>query len=128
MIGNSFDASFQGMQILFYIGFFAVIAIIVVSAVKGMATWSSNEQKPRLRVHASVVAKRTQTSGGNQTMVSTNYYATFEVESGDRMEFRLNGSEYGELAEGDRGMLDFQGTRFQGFTRESENADAQYHD
>lgn len=128
MIGNSFDASFQGMQILFYIGFFAVIAIIVVSAVKGMATWSSNEQKPRLRVHASVVAKRTQTSGGNQTMVSTNYYATFEVESGDRMEFRLNGSEYGELAEGDRGMLDFQGTRFQGFTRESENADVQYHD
>jgi len=128
MIGNSFDASFQGMQILFYIGFFVVIAIIVVSAVKGMATWSSNEQKPRLRVHASVVAKRTQTSGGNQTMVSTNYYATFEVESGDRMEFRLNGSEYGELAEGDRGMLDFQGTRFQGFTRESENADVQYHD
>ncbi|MFT8310124.1 MAG: DUF2500 domain-containing protein [Sporolactobacillus sp.] len=128
MIGNSFDASFQGMQILFYIGFFAVIAIIVVSAVKGMATWSSNEQKPRLRVHASVVAKRTQTSGGNQTMVSTNYYATFEVESGDRMELRLNGSEYGDLAEGDHGMLEFQGTRFQGFTRESENADAQNHD
>lgn len=128
MFGDSFDASFQGIQILFYIGLFVVIAVIVVSAIKGMATWSSNQQKPRLRVPASVVAKRTRTSGGNQTMVSTNYYATFEVESGDRVEFHLNGSEYGELAEGDRGMLDFQGTRFQGFARESEKEDTQNRD
>ncbi|MCO7127213.1 DUF2500 domain-containing protein [Sporolactobacillus shoreicorticis] len=93
-----------------------------------MTTWSSNQQKPRLRVHASVVGKRTKTSGGNQTMVSTHYYATFEVESGDQMEFHVNGSEYGELAEGDYGMLDFQGSRSQGFTREPVNSDVQDRD
>ena len=48
---------------------------------------------------------------------STSYYATFEVESGDRIELPLSGSEYGMLAEGDRGTLSFQGTRFLGFER-----------
>ena len=42
---------------------------------------------------------------------------SFEVESGDRMEFELRGSEYGLLAEGDLGKLTFQGTRYLGFER-----------
>ena len=49
---------------------------------------------------------------------STSYYATFEVESGDRMELSVSGREYGLLAEGDRGRLSFQGTRYLGFERE----------
>lgn len=48
---------------------------------------------------------------------STSYYATFEVESGDRMELQLSGQEYGQLAEGDTGVLSFQGTRFLSFDR-----------
>ena len=51
-------------------------------------------------------------------MASTTYYATFQVESGDRMELRLSGAEYGMLAEGDRGRLTFQGTRYLSFERE----------
>ena len=38
--------------------------------------------------------------------------------SGDRMELRLSGAEYGMLAEGDRGRLTFQGTRYLSFERE----------
>lgn len=49
---------------------------------------------------------------------STTYYVTFEVESGDRLEFAISGSEYGQLVEGDQGKLSFQGTRYQGFARE----------
>lgn len=48
---------------------------------------------------------------------STRYYATFQVESGDRMELAVSGPEYGMLAEGDRGTLTFQGTRYLGFER-----------
>ena len=48
---------------------------------------------------------------------STTYYATFQVESGDRMEFSVSGAEYGMLAEGDQGSLTFQGTRYLGFER-----------
>ena len=48
----------------------------------------------------------------------TSYYVTFQVESGDRMEFEASDMEYGMLAEGDRGMLTFQGTRYLNFRRE----------
>ena len=42
---------------------------------------------------------------------------TFQVDSGDRMEFSVTGQDYGMLIEGDRGTLSFQGTRYQGFER-----------
>lgn len=61
-----------------------------------------------------MVAKRTEISRSSNTW----YYATFEVESGDRMEFPMQGKVYGLMAEGDRGKLTFQGTRFLEFERE----------
>ena len=42
---------------------------------------------------------------------------TFQVGSGDRMEFHMSGAEYGLLVEGDHGNLSFQGTRYLGFER-----------
>ena len=42
---------------------------------------------------------------------------TFQVESGDRMEFHITGQDYGLLVEGDKGNLSFQGTRYLGFER-----------
>lgn len=42
---------------------------------------------------------------------------TFQVESGDRMEFHVSGEEYGLLIEGDFGDLSFQGTRYLSFVR-----------
>lgn len=51
------------------------------------------------------------------TRTHTDYYATFEVESGDRMELAVASDEFGYLAEGDMGTLTFQGTDFLGFAR-----------
>ena len=48
---------------------------------------------------------------------STWYYVTFQVDSGDRMEFSVSGSQYGMLCEGHEGSLTFQGTRFLSFER-----------
>ena len=78
-----------------------------------------------MTVPATVVTKRTDvdrlSSGGanghRHYRTYTNYYVTFEVESGDRMELHLEGSEYGLLVEGDKGNLSFQGTRYLGFER-----------
>ena len=39
---------------------------------------------------------------------SSTYYVTFQVESGDRMEFVVPSREYGMLVEGDMGRLTFQ--------------------
>ena len=54
---------------------------------------------------------------GYDTSTFTSYYVTFQVESGDRMELEVDGSDYGMLVEGDIGKLSFQGTRYLGFER-----------
>ena len=103
---------------LFVLVFCLVLGIIIVSIVRGIGEWGRNNQSPRLTVEAAVVAKRTSVSGGGQHgMASTTYYVTFQVESGDRMELRVSGGEYGMLAEGDTGRLSFQGSRYLGFER-----------
>ena len=112
------DATFTFVPI--FIGIVAIIVFggIIFAIVKSISTWNSNNNSPKLTVPAEVVTKRTQTSGGSgDSSASTWYYATFQVESGDRMELAVNGSQYGMLADGDIGMLTFQGTRFGAFER-----------
>ena len=122
MIGFGFG--FDLFQILFTILFVLVAVVIVVTIIRNLSQWHKNNQSPRLTVTATVVAKRTSVThfqGGNngaQCHTSTAYYATFQVESGDRMELQMTGPEYGMLAEGDRGRLTFQGTRYVSFERE----------
>ncbi|HWS30010.1 MAG TPA: DUF2500 domain-containing protein [Clostridia bacterium] len=109
-------------------GFVVVLGIIIVTAVRGIAQWNRNNNSPVLCVFATIVAKRANTSqhhhhdannmAMSHTTSSTSYYATFEVDSGDRMELRVNGEQYGLLAEGDKGSLTFQGTRYLGFERQ----------
>lgn len=79
-----------------------------------------NRSQPRLTVEAKVVAKRNNVSHGgmNDNMHhSSSYYVTFEVESGDRFELQMPGSEFGLLAEGDLGKLTFQGHAYLNFQR-----------
>ena len=90
--------------------------------VRGIREWNHNNHSPVLTVPAKVVAKREHRShnaaaGDNIVHTSTSYYATFEVESGDRMELSLSGREYGLLAQGDVGKLTFQGSRYHRFER-----------
>lgn len=116
------DGIFLGVglfQIVFFFMFFAIsalcIVIFVVAIVKGVSQKKKNDQSPRLTTDAKVVAKRTEVTGMDRNI--THYYVTFEVESGDRMELKVEGEEYGMLVEGDCGKLAFQGTRYLGFQR-----------
>lgn len=114
----SMGFGFDLMEIMFPLVFFAILGVFVVVLIRNVVEWHHNNGQPRLTVDATVVAKRNEHhhNGQNHTS-STSYYATFQVESGDRMEFYLSGHEYGMLAEGDRGHLSFQGTRYLGFER-----------
>lgn len=100
---------FSIMQIIVPIMFVLVFAIIIVTLIRGIGEWNKNNHSPRLTVPATVVSRHTAVSHhhhGNEmhhTHTSTSYYATFQVESGDRMEFAVSGMEYGMLAEGDAG-------------------------
>jgi hypothetical protein len=114
----------------FFIGFVFILifGIIIFSLIKSISQWQKNERSPSLSVTAVVKTMRTQVSHHdhhNDNHIShstdTTYYATFEFESGDRSEFDISGKEYGQLAEGDSGVLSFQGTRYLGFERRYEN-------
>lgn len=126
-----FDMGFGLFQTMFSVVFIFVIGMFIVTAVKGISTWNKNNNSPRLTVPAAIVAKRMDVSHhqhanagditgahGHHYSTSTWYFVTFQVESGDRMELSVNGAEYGMLAEGDKGKLSFQGTRYLSFERE----------
>ena len=114
-----------GFETLFFLVFFLILAAFGVVLVRGLVQWGRNNKSPRLTVEATIVSRRADTSthlhntgsGACHTSCSTWYYVTFQVASGDRMEFSVPGREYGLLAEGDRGELTFQGTRYLSFER-----------
>ena len=106
--------------LLFIVAFVTILGMILVTFVRELS--QRNNHSPRLTVEAAVVAKRqsfsSHRSGGEMhTTTSTRYFATFQVESGDRMELQMSGQDYGMLVEGDRGRLTFQGTRYLDFQR-----------
>ena len=129
-MGMGFDLIFSVFPIIFIIAFVAILAVFIMTAVRGVSQWNKNNHSPQLTVDASVVSRRANIShhhhsdangGVGRTTSSTTYYVTFQVESGDRIELYVPGQEYGVLIEGDRGKLTFQGTRYLGFERTREN-------
>ena len=97
-----------------------MIGIIGVRLFQNARRWNLDNHSPRLTVPAKVVCKRDERRrhrNGNHTHHRTYYYATFQFESGDRLELELQGHEYGLLVEGDLGKLTFQGSRYLGFER-----------
>ena len=117
-----FGMGFHMLDVLFGIVVVLVIGIYVMTMVRGIGEWSKNNHSPKITVPVCIVSKRTHFSrrrAGKQhySRSSTNYYVTFQLGSGDRMELRVSGEEYGILVEGDRGELSFQGSRYIGFER-----------
>ena len=103
--------------------FIALVALLIlIQVARGVAEWAHNNSLPVQSVPARVVAKRTEMRGRGShysgRRVWTTYFVTFELDSGERLEFGLYGQAYGLIAEGDRGVLTYQGTRYHGFQRQ----------
>lgn len=121
---------FSFIPFFILIVFVLVIVLIIHQSVRGVKRWKRDANSPVLTVVAKIVTKRSDVShhsgqhhaAGHHNLgsssSSTTYYVTFEVKSGDRLEFEVDGREYGYLAEGDSGQLTFQGSRYQGFERQ----------
>ncbi|MDP4164650.1 MAG: DUF2500 domain-containing protein [Bacillota bacterium] len=129
MLENQSDWMFTMFPIFFGIVFVFILIIFVTVAIKGLSSWNRNNHQPRLNTQAKVVAKRMSIRGGREihtdanshththTSTHSDYFITFEFESGDRIELGVSGTEYGQIVEGDIGELQFQGTRYLGFIR-----------
>lgn len=105
---------------LFMTVFILIFGSILVSIIRNLVQWNKNNNSPQLIVNALVVTKTSDTHHhfhNTHHHSSTYFYATFEVESSDRIELSLRREDYGMLAEGDQGKLTFQGTRFISFER-----------
>lgn len=94
-----------GFGLLTFLGMIGIVIFYIVR----------NNRQPKLQVSATVVAKRT----SNHTKATDrHYFVTFQVESGDRIEFWVTSFQYSELKQDDCGILTFQGTRFIGFEKD----------
>ncbi len=116
------DGLLTVFPVLIMLMFCLVFGTVILTLIKGLMQWNKNNHSPRLTVEVSVVTKRSElirrrNTTTNLHRTSTLYYVTFQVESGDRFELQVEGSDYGMMVEGDRGKLTFQGTRFLGFVR-----------
>ncbi len=105
---------YGAFPIMFCVVFALVIFIIGGTIVQNLKQNQKNNASPRVTSEATVVTKRTQVRGDH---AHTTYFATFQFESGDRLELMIPHHQFGYLVEGDRGKLTFQGTRFLDFTR-----------
>ncbi len=125
-----FEASYSsggGMPPLM-IALIAVFAALLLGVLgRALFIWIRNNNSPKQSVNARVVTKRMKVQGFGRTMAGsgttmraggstyTHYFVTFELEKGSRLELGVKDSVYGMLAEGDQGVLSYQGTRYLGF-------------
>lgn len=117
-----FFSIFEGAPFFFNIFFFGIlgtiITVLIVTIVKGISTWSSNNASEVLRRPSKVIDKRTKVWGGSgDSSAKTSYYLTFEFEDLSRIELQVKAEQYGLTVVGDTGELVYQGTRFKEFTR-----------
>ena len=109
---NLMDAVFP----ILFLGMFGLVFGLMFSTLaKHRKQERKNDASPRLSSDATVVTKRTHVWGDHSR---TDYFATFQFESGDRLELEIPRDRFGYLVEGDRGKLHFQGTRFLDFERQ----------
>jgi len=111
---SPFGGVFAIFPIIFFVMFALVFGLIISVLVRSAKQEHKNNNSPRITSEATVVTKRTKVWGDHSR---TTYFATFQFESGDRLELEIPHNRFGYLVEGDKGKLTFQGTRFLEFQR-----------
>ena len=112
----------EKMMFIMMIFLAATFMLLIYTIFKNIKQWRKNNASPVLSVPATVVSKHMdvhdypQENGPSYT--STNYFVTFELENGRRLEFKVKSKESRVLAERDQGTLTYQGTRYLGFRRD----------
>jgi hypothetical protein len=116
------SSNFESMQSLVIVLMIVCITAIVISQ---YASWAKNQSSPVQKRRARIVAKRSHVwGGGDDFPTSTTYYVTFEfADDGSRCELVVPDKEFGLMAEGDEGTLNYQGTQFNSFRRGSDMED-----
>lgn len=99
-----------------------IVALIAGTAAANLRRWHKNNTAPQQELKVRVAEKRTSVGGRDEEQVIAPgyacwYYATFAVENGESLELELTEQQYGQLNEGEEGILKVQGTRYLGFEK-----------
>ena len=117
-----FDLAFTILPIAFGVIFLGVFTVCAILGIRLAREWKRRDNLPRVTVPATVAARRTtvkhfRRNRGFQRRYNqhTEYFITFQLENGDRVELPVLDWQYGTILEGDTGKLTFQGIRFLNF-------------
>ena len=103
-------------------GMLAILLLMLVAKVTSMVNIEEKQgEKPVYNMQAVVKGKRAlvEVDPENPGASRTLYYVTFHKRDGNRVELRVPGEDYGLAAEGDEGILVWQGDEFIVFKRTS---------
>ncbi|MFD2616671.1 DUF2500 domain-containing protein [Terrilactibacillus laevilacticus] len=107
------NISFPLFFTIFFIFFILIIAATIFYHIK---LESYKNKRAPSKVEAAVLQKRTQVNDlSNQN--NTDYFVTFQVESGAQIELEVSSTDYRQLVDGDQGSLVYQGDRYLRFSR-----------
>ena len=100
----------------------AILLLMLVAKITSMVHIEEKQgEKPVYNMQAIVKGKRTlvEADPENPSVPKTTYFLTFHKRDGNRVELRVPGEDYGLAAEGDEGILVWQGDEFIVFRRTS---------
>lgn len=103
-------------------GLGAILLLMLVAKLTGRVNVEEREgRKPIYNMEAVVKGKRTlvEPDPENPNVSRTLYFVTFHKRDGNRIEMQVPGEDYGLAAEGDEGILVYQGDEFVVFKRTS---------
>lgn len=103
-------------------GMAAILLLMLVAKVTSMVNVEEKQGvKPVYNMEAVVKGKRTlvEADPENPGASRTLYFVTFHKRDGNRVELQVPGQDYGLAAEGDEGILVWQGDEFIVFKRTS---------
>ena len=102
----------------------AILLLMLVAKLTSMVHIEENQGTQAVyNMQAVVMGKRTlvEADPENPAVPRTSYFITFQKHDGNRVEMQVSGEDYGLAAEGDEGILVWQGNEFVVFKRTGEN-------
>ena len=101
-------------------GMAAILLLMLVAKLTSMVHVEEKQgTTPVYHMEATVKGKRTLVapSADQPSVTETTYFLTFQKRDGNRVELCVPGEDYGLAAEGDEGILVWQGSEFVVFKR-----------
>lgn len=100
----------------------AILLLMLVAKITSLVNVEEKKgEKPVYNMQAEVKGKRTlvEADPEHEGASRTRYFVTFHKRDGNRVEMEVPGEDYGLAAEGDEGILVYQGNEFIVFKRTS---------